>query len=212
MKKRFLIASAVLGMASLSVFTSCKKDENKPVINSGEATVKGIVKAPVDYTKYGFDMNGDSTGIDDFYQYSKYLEFAPVGTKVIVTYDEKDLISSGGTSNTKTIETEVGADGVYEVKIPTGSKSYSVKVELPDFEKDAILPKFSKGNDKKFIMVDPTKKNGMFKIDLSTTKRSVLKAGTKTVGGVVNGTTKIVDIEFDTDLDIISEIQTLNAE
>jgi len=209
MKKRFLIASAVLGMASLSVFTSCKKDENKPVINSGEATVKGIVKAPLDYTTYGYDMNFDSTAISDFYQYSTNLEFAPAGTKVIITYDEKDLISSGGTSNTKTIETEVGADGVYEVKIPTGSKSYSVKVELPDFEVKAKLPIFTKDNDKQFIASD---KDGHFQVKATSEKRSVLTASTKTVGGVVNGTTKIIDVEFDTDLDIISEIQTLNAE
>ncbi len=206
MKKRFLIASAVLGMASLSVFTSCKKDENKPMINSGEATIKGIVKAPVDYTKYSFDMNSDSTSVNDFHDYDKDLEFAPAGTKIIVHYDESELMTSSAISNTKTIETEVGTNGEYSVTIPTGANPISVTIEVPDLIVEAKIPNLQRSGSK-FIALN---KDGFFQVKEAKTKRSVLKADDEySADNIVKGTTRVVDIEYYSEnLNIISEINT----
>jgi len=162
MKKNILTLMALTLIAVFAI-SSCKKDE-EPATTSDmtHATIKGVVYADLDETN-------DTNTVDPIKDY----EFAPVGTKVILVVNSKDLVANpiaGKTYADITYETEVGANGVYTVTVDATAKTANYTVKADDFTY--------------------AKKTGT-----STTKTTVYQATDQYVS-VVKDITKIVDIKY----------------
>lgn len=123
--KKFIAISILFGFGLMISLNSCKKkeEETTPAALTSTATLKGNVKAVL-----------NATNTDE--------EFAPSGTKLIVTINSADLVDDpipNYSYKTLTYEATVDGSGNYSFSIPAGSQIFSVKLNGVDFTYDQTI-------------------------------------------------------------------------
>jgi len=125
MKTKLLSICAIAALAMMS----CKKTESGTPAEPGTATIKGVIKAPLNL---GNDTTANGTFINGYNN-----EFAPEGTQIIAIVDSEDLQSNpqnGFTYEKLKFTTAVGANGEFSFNdIPAYSTSISVELRFTDF-------------------------------------------------------------------------------
>ena len=118
--KKFIVISILLGFGLMITLNSCKKkeEETTPATLTSTATIKGKVWAILDAT-------------------NATEEYAPSGTKIIVTITTQDLVDytlDAEKIKTLSYETTLDGSGNYSISIPATSKIFTAKVNGVDFE------------------------------------------------------------------------------
>ena len=121
--KRFNYSFALAILAlSFSMF-SCSEDELTSSPIEVDLTQSAVVKG-IAYAELDLQTNG--------------AEFAPQGTSLMVTIPYSDLSSNAKSGNWSKVVT-VGANGAFEVTVPSNNKGVTVTIKPTDFTADLKL-------------------------------------------------------------------------
>lgn len=150
MKTKFL---SIFAIASLLMF-SCKKTESAVPAEPGTATIKGVIKAPLDL---GNDTTSNGVFINGYNN-----EFAPAGTQITAIVDTEDLQKNpqnGFTYEKLKFTTTIGANGDFSfTNIPSYATTIPVELRFNDFsdEQSQYDPTNNPAQDKIFTLSNKT--------------------------------------------------------
>ena len=158
MKTKVLSIFAIATIALIS----CKKTEPAVPAGPGEATIEGVLYAPLNL--------GNDTATTGGYEL--HNEFAPNGTKVTAVIDTEDLQKdpqNGYNYEKLQFTTTVSNDGVFTFSnLPAISQSAGVKLKFGDFKADQA-------------QVDPSNNPAENKIYTLNDKTAFVYAGAKVI-------------------------------